>query len=143
MRVRGMARSVLAAVAWLFVACIVVQIFLAGLGVFDDPRAFVSHREFGYIFGWVTLIMLVAALVARVPRRLLALVGLTLVMFAFQSILVAVRADYPAVAALHPVNGAVLLIVAIVVARSAWALRSSALDVPAVAHPLATREGMT
>jgi len=143
MRTRGIARTVLAAVAWLFVACIVAQVFLAGLGVFDDPRAFVSHREFGYIFGWLTLVMLVAALVGRVPRRLLALVGLTLVMFALQSILVAVRADYPAVAALHAVNGAALLIVAIVIARSAWALRSSAVDVPAVAHPLATRERAT
>jgi hypothetical protein len=126
MRARDIARTGLAIVAWLFVACILVQIFLAGLGVFDDRSTFITHREFGYVFGWLTLVMLVLAIVGRVPRRLLGLVGLMLVLFALQSVFVALRGDYPTVAALHPLNGVLLLLVAIVVARSAWALRGSA-----------------
>jgi hypothetical protein len=143
MRAREMARTGLGVVAWLFVACLLVQVFLAGLGVFDDPASFVTHRDFGYVFGWLTLVMLVLAIVGRVPRRLLGLVGLTLVLFALQSVLVALRADYPAVAALHPVNGFVLLLVAIVIARSAWATRSSAAEEEPAGSPLVTEGGRT
>jgi hypothetical protein len=109
-----------------FVACAVVQVFLAGLGVFDDPRAFVTHREFGYLFGWLTLVVLVLALVGRMPRRITGLSVLLLVLFALQSVLVGLRADLPAVAALHPLNGFAILGVGVVTARSSWLLRREA-----------------
>jgi mercuric ion transport protein len=124
MRGQDLARTGLAVVAWLFVGCIFVQIFLAGLGVFDTASAFETHRDFAYLFGWLTLVMLILAAVGRVPRSLLGLAALTLVLFALQSVLVALRSDYPVVAALHPVNGVALLIVAIVIARRATALRA-------------------
>ena len=38
MRARPGAYTALAVVAWLFAACILVQVFLAGLGVFDGPQ---------------------------------------------------------------------------------------------------------
>ena len=126
MRAQEVARTGLAVVAWLFVACIFVQIFLAGLGVFDSPQAFITHRDFGYIFGWLTLVMVILAVVARSGRRLIALTALALLLFALQSVFIAVRTDYPAVASLHPVNGVLLLLVAIVVGRDAMALRSRA-----------------
>jgi hypothetical protein len=106
-----------------FLACGIVQVFLAGLGVFDDPGAFITHREFGYTIGWLTLIALVLALVGREPRRIVGLSALLLVQFALQSVLVAVRADMPAVAALHPVNGFLLLAVAGITMRLSWAAR--------------------
>ena len=57
------------AIAAIFLLCVIVQLFLAGLGVFDAYRNFVTHREFGYSFGWLALVMLVLALVGRLPRR--------------------------------------------------------------------------
>jgi mercuric ion transport protein len=131
MRSQDRVRTGLAVVAWLFVGCIFVQIFLAGLGVFDSASAFETHRDFGYLFGWLTLVMLVLAAVGRVPRSLLGLTALALLLFALQSVFVALRSDYPAVAALHPVNGVALLLVAIVIARRATALRA----VPASPNP--------
>jgi hypothetical protein len=106
-----------------FLACGVVQVFLAGLGVFDDPRAFVTHREFGYLFGWLTLVILVLALVGREPRRITGLSALLLLLFALQSVFVALRADMPAVAALHPLNGFAILAVSGITARLSWAVR--------------------
>jgi hypothetical protein len=106
-----------------FVACAIVQVFLAGLGVFDDPKAFITHREFGYLFGWLTLVVLILALVGRSPRRITGLSVLLLVQFALQSVFVALRADLPAIAALHPLNGFALLGVAIVTTRQSWAVR--------------------
>jgi hypothetical protein len=103
-----------------FAACAVIQVFLAGLGVFDDPRAFVTHREFGYLFGWLTLVVLVLALVGRLPRRITGMSATLLVLFALQSVLVALRAELPAVAALHPLNGFAILGLAVVTARASW-----------------------
>jgi len=103
-----------------FAACAVVQVFLAGLGVFNDPGAFITHREFGYLFGWLTLVGLVLAIVGRLPRRVVGMSALLLVLFALQSVFVALRTELPAVAALHPLNGFAILALAIVTARASW-----------------------
>lgn len=121
--IRRFARAAHPIVVTAFVACAVVQVFLAGLGVFDDPRAFITHREFGYLFGWLTLAVLVLALVGRMPRRITGLSVLLLVAFAFQSVFVAVRADLPALAALHPLNGFAILAIGVATARASWSRR--------------------
>lgn len=110
-------------VTGLFAACAVIQVFLAGLGVFDDPGAFITHREFGYLFGWLTLVALVLALIGRLPRRVAGSSALLLVLFALQSVFVALRVDMPAVAALHPLNGFAILGLAVWTARASWAVR--------------------
>ena len=120
---RAFSRAAHPVVAAAFVACAIVQVFLAGLGVFDDPKAFITHREFGYLFGWLTLVVLVLALAGRLRRRVIGLSVLLLVLFALQSVLVAVRADLPAVAALHPLIGFAILGIGVITARSSWLLR--------------------
>lgn len=123
--VRSRARLALPIVLAAFVACGVAQVFLAGLGVFNDPRSFVTHREFGYAFGWLTLVALILALIAGSPRRITGLVATLLLLFALQSVFVAVRSSLPMVAALHPLNGFLLLGTAFVVTRRAWNARRS------------------
>ena len=123
---RSIARTAYPLVAGLFVACAVIQVFLAGLGVFDDPNAFVTHRNFGYLFGWLTLVLLVIALVGRMPRRYVGLAVLILVLFALQSVFVALREDMPALAALHPLNGFLILGIATYAAWASWKARSEA-----------------
>ena len=120
---RSFARLALPIAAGAFVACAVVQVFLAGLGVFDDPATFITHREFGYMFGWLTLAVLVLALIGKAPRRIVGLSVLLLVLFAFQSVFVVLRADLPAIAALHPLNGFAILGLGVVITRQAWAVR--------------------
>ena len=126
MRARTGAYTALAVVAWLFAACIVVQVFLAGLGVFDGPQRFETHRDFGYLFGWLTLVMVIIAAAGRLGRVLIGLSLLALVQFFLQSIFILFREDQPAIAALHPVNGVLLLVVAIAIGRRAWAGRQAA-----------------
>jgi uncharacterized protein DUF6220 len=121
MRARSGAYTALAVVAWLFAACIVVQVFLAGMGVFDGPERFETHRDFGYLFGWLTLVMLIIAAVGRLGRVLIGLSALTLLQFFLQSVFILFREDLPAVAALHPVNGMLLLVVSLVIGRRAGA----------------------
>ena len=146
--VRSFARRALPVVAAAFVACGLGQVFLAGLGVFDNPATFVTHREFGYLLGWFTLAMLVLALLGRERRLIVGLTVLVLVQFTFQSVFVALRTTYPAVAALHPVNGFLLLVVGIAIARLSWVARheparsTAAVPAPATdARPAAVEGG--
>ena len=95
-------------------------------------------REFGYLLGWFTLAMLILALLGREPKRIVGLTVLVMIQFTLQSVFVAIRADYPAVAALHPVNGFLILAVGAVIARLSWQVRreptpSSATSAPGAA----------
>ncbi|CAN5846034.1 hypothetical protein BH23CHL8_BH23CHL8_21350 [soil metagenome] len=108
-------------VSALFVACVVLQLFLAGLGVFESAGAFLTHRDFGYAFGWLALLMLILFIVGRLPRRQLVMVLGIIVAFAFQSVFIALRTDAPVIAALHPLNGVLILLLGLEVTRNAWA----------------------
>lgn len=140
---RAFARQAHPIVGALFAICVVVQVFLAGLGVFSDPRSFLTHRDFGYLFGMLTLVMLVLALAGREPRRVIGLSALLLLLFAFQSVFIALRDSAPQVAALHPLNGFLILFVAITVSRASWAVRgvAAAIDGPAAASTSTAAEG--
>ncbi len=118
-------------VAVLFVAGVVVQVFLAGLGVFDRPERFATHRDFGFMLELLPILMVILAVIGRSARRQIVYAVSLFAMFLLQSILVELRGDYPAVAALHPVNGFAILLLGIVAARGAWSTRTvSAQDRP-------------
>jgi hypothetical protein len=103
--------------AWLFVACVIVQFFLAGLAIFAD-EGFDLHRSWGYTFGWITLLLIAAAVAGRMPRRAVGGALLLLVLFFLQSILVALRPSLPVLAALHPVNALAIFWGALMLARA-------------------------
>ena len=127
MDLRRGARTGLAVLSGLLAALLLVQVFLAGLGVFDSPSAFATHRDFGYTIGLLTLPILILAIVGRGPRLLIGLSVLLVVQITLQSVFVVMRTDNPQIAALHPVNGVLMLVVSLVLAREAWAAR---LEVP-------------
>ena len=135
MPARSRARTALAVVAAVFAALILVQVFLAGLGVFSSPGSFITHRDFGYVIGWFTLVILILAVVGRLGRKVIGLAVVGLVQMALQSVFILLRKDFPAVAALHPVNGVLLLMVVSVIARAAWQARDVATPVAAGAPP--------
>jgi tellurite resistance protein TehA-like permease len=104
-------------VSWLLVAGVVVQAYMAGLGVFEGYENFLTHRDFGYLLGLFPMVMLVLSLLGRMQRLLVGASVLLIIQFVLQSVFVAMR-DQPAVAALHAVDGFLILVVAIVVAWS-------------------------
>jgi hypothetical protein len=120
---RTAARIVFVASSWLLVAGLVLQVFLAGLGVFDSPERFELHGSFGFALMALPLIMLLSGLAGAVGRRFVGLAGLMFGLFFLQSILVSLRGQAPAIAALHPLNGFLILFVSIVVARGSLAMR--------------------
>ena len=113
--------------AWLFVAGVVVQAFLAGQAMpqLGGTGSFAAHIEFGYTaMGLLALAVLISALVGRVPRRQVGLsVGL-LLLYIVQTSLPNARASAPVIAALHPANAMLLLVLGIYLAVRARRLTS-------------------
>ena len=104
------------AAAWLFVIGLLVQVFLAGMGLFDDAGAFATHGVFGHLLEIFPVILAVTAYVAGYGRwRALAGVGLLALLFV-QTILVLQRGSSDILAALHPVNGFLVMLAAVWVA---------------------------
>jgi hypothetical protein len=117
---RDLARRALPIVGALYLLGLLAQVFLAGLGVFDGAANFATHRNLGYMLGLVTLVILALALVAGAGRLVIGLSVLLLVQFAMQSVFVAVRADNPVFAALHPVNGVLIILVVAALTALTW-----------------------
>jgi hypothetical protein len=120
---RSIGRTAHLALVWLLVAGLVVQVFLAGLGVFKGPASFATHRDWGYMLELLPFLLLIVGLVARLGRRPALLAAAIFGLFILQSVLVALRDTMPEVAALHPVNGFLIMFLAIVLARDAWLAR--------------------
>lgn len=132
-----LARQAHLVLSFLFVGGVVVQVFLAGLGVFDSPAAFQTHAGWGYLLELIPLILLVLAAVGRLGRRQIIYAAALFGMFLLQSVFVALRADLPAIAALHPVNGFAILLVGILTAREAWLSRGAAIGESPTPEPAA------
>jgi hypothetical protein len=121
-----LARRVHLAATWLFLAAILLQVFLIGLVLFAGG-SIENHRGFGYMIIFIALAVLLTALWARVPRRdgwmAAAVLGLYIVQTSFPMF----KASAPVVAALHPVFAILLFWLGLIVARRARQLYESAL----------------
>jgi hypothetical protein len=118
-------RIVFLVAAVVLAAGLFFQVFLAGLGVFAGPGNFATHRDTGYTLTIVPVVLIVSGLAGRVGRRLVLTSVVILVLFILQSVFVAFRQSNPSIAALHPVNGFLILLVAVVLARDSWGMRTS------------------
>jgi hypothetical protein len=117
---RRIARPIHLVVAWLFVVGLLVQVFLAGMGVFDSFRMFATHRDFGYALTAVPVVLIVTSLVGGFGRMEAIAAAVMLGQFILQSVLVFQGDSTPAIAALHPVNGFLILLIAVWLALDAW-----------------------
>jgi hypothetical protein len=132
---RSIARNLHVVVAFLLVAALVVQVWLAGRGVFESPTVFITHRDVGYMLSLFPIALLVLGLLGGMGRRAAIMAALIFGLLILQSVFVVMRTSNPAIAALHPVNGFLILLVALVLARESWAMRNAATPAPTVAPP--------
>jgi Family of unknown function (DUF6220) len=118
----GLRRGALIGYRWVLLAFLllgVVQIFLAGLGVFSldgqelgatGETAFNPHRSLGFGMGGLALIILILALIARPGARSIVLaVVMFLLAFLAQSILGGLGEDTPVFGGLHALDGLAIL----------------------------------
>lgn len=98
-------------VAWIFLGSLVVQVFLAGLTIFESADWGDIHGTFGYIVVHpIGLILIVVALLAKLPRPMLILAIVAPVLSFFMPIFAgpSFRANYAFYAALHPTLAVIL-----------------------------------
>jgi len=119
------ARQIHAWVAWLLVASILVQVWLAGTAIpqLGGNGNFEAHRNVGYGIGLITLALFLTALPSGLGRRrILQSLGI-LGLYIVQSSLPYMGAN--AIEALHPVNAIVMFVVSLVYARAVWRERAA------------------
>jgi hypothetical protein len=111
-----LARIGYAVLSSVFVACVLVQVFFAGMGAFGADWSW--HLTFAHFLGllplWMALMAFAGGLswgLRLLPIGLLVLIG---AQYAFAN------AAVPA-AALHPVNALLILCLSLLTARRAWA----------------------
>ncbi|MBO9609339.1 MAG: hypothetical protein J7639_25525 [Paenibacillaceae bacterium] len=103
--------------AWLFVAGLAVQVFLAGLALFWNPAQWASHIGFSRVLIVFPVLLIVFAFVARLPvsmrLRSVSLLGMI--------VMLAVSANLPStvgyLSALHPVIAVLLFLETVSIAR--------------------------
>jgi len=115
--------------ARLFLASVVVQVFLIGLYLFAAGNLD-WHRIFALVPTVLSLVVLVAGFVARLPTRSKRWSAALLVATFIQGALPGLKASVPIVAALHPVNALLMLWLGIVVLRDAQQQASMADELP-------------
>jgi hypothetical protein len=103
------ARVIFFALAAFYLAGVVVQFFLAGLGAFG-ATSFDPHRGLGFALGMASLVLLVIALVGRLPRVLFLFTVLLVGLNVLQSVLANINVEE--IAALHVVNALAIVYVA-------------------------------
>ena len=104
--------------AWVLIAAVVVQFYTAGLGIFGGA-SFLAHRIIGSGSALIALLLLGSVLVARRGRAVgLFALGCAL-LTVFQPILIfVIRPRLPEIAAIHPVVGLVIGILAWLIATA-------------------------
>lgn len=113
--VRSTALAVLRYGTMLFGTAVIVQIYLAGSGIFaatgpvKDASSLDAHRTLGNILAGVALLLLIAMIIAR-PRR--AVVWTVIAMFVLtgvEGVLAQSGSGAPYLGALHPVVAVVIM----------------------------------
>ena len=112
------ARYAYVILAWLFLALLVVQVFLAGLGFFAASSNFALHVDLGYLLHLAPILVLLAAALSRAGRRHWIWAGALAIVVFLVPLFVLFRQDVPALAALHPVAAMLAFGLSAMVARN-------------------------
>jgi cytochrome b subunit of formate dehydrogenase len=112
------ARYAYLVLAWLFLALLTVQVFVAGLGIFAGSSNWALHIDLGWALHLAPLLVLAAAALSRAGRKHWAWALAMAVVVFIVPVLVMARDDLPVVAALHPVAAMLAFGLAAMVARN-------------------------
>lgn len=118
-RLATYARTAYWVLAWTFVGCLIVQLFLVGLDVFDVLGADTTiHRSFAYLYGWLAPALVLLGGIGHLAWRQLQLTVLLLVLFALQTYLPSLADRFPLLASFHAVNALAVAWLAVHLART-------------------------
>jgi hypothetical protein len=116
------ARTGYRVLAWIFLACIAIQVFLAGMAVFGGAANWGMHTGFVHAFELLPLVMVPLAFLGRLPTGLRWHPLAVFVLIGLQYALA--QAGTP-VATLHLVNALLIFWIALGMARGSSAKRTA------------------
>jgi hypothetical protein len=136
-------RIAYAGLAWLFVAGVLVQVFLAGMVVVARQMGWDNHISLGHMLGAPLILMLITVYAGRFPGRMKRLTWLLFGVYILQAdVIIFMRASAPALSALHPVLALVDFALGLVLAWKATAIvragETAAPGIPVAADGLST-----
>ncbi len=120
------ARWVLMALAALFTLGAFTQFFLVGVSYFDNPVRWKDHVDLGHILGLLPYVMWIPAVLGRTGTRVI--VGTLLLFVLFMAQYAFIEVDNTTMHAFHPLNGAVMLVLAFWLVQRTWSLARGADD---------------
>lgn len=120
--VRRFARLGTLVLSSLFVLSILLQVFLAGGGVFASPSWWPMHEAFGMGMSLLPVAFLILAWIGHLGRRSLWLSGLAFVLVVLQTFLITLPGTLgaPILSALHLVNALIIFGLAVWMVQRAW-----------------------
>jgi hypothetical protein len=114
-------RYVYLAFAWLFVAGVVTQVFLAGMAIIALRLSWEPHIGLGHTLGAPLLLMLISMYLGRLPAPMKQLTWALFGVYVLQSdVLIFLRLQAPVLSAFHPVLALVDFALGLTLARRAW-----------------------
>lgn len=117
------ARQVYAGLAWLFVLGVIIQVFLAGIGIFGNEHSDLDpHETFGFtVMSVIPVLMFIAALVGRMRWTFIGLSVVLFVLVGSQSAWV-IEDNSRWIKAIHPTMSLVMFALAHFLAQRAMHL---------------------
>ena len=94
--------------AWLTLAGLLIQLYLAGAAAFG-ATSFAVHAFWGHVLGLIVIILAILAVVGGLGRQRIVLSTLLFVLYIVQYALAEFRFTVPYAAALHAVNALAVL----------------------------------
>ncbi len=136
-------RTLHAWAAILWVAAIIVQVFLAGEAIANlgGSGDFTTHIGFGYMIGIVQLLVLILAFPARMSGRDKWTSAGILGLYIVQTLLPSLKSVSTLIPALHPLNAMLLFAASVWYARHAWGIASMPAVAPAMAAEAPAKAG--
>lgn len=101
--------------AWILFICIIVQVYLAGMAIFDNPINWIKHRNFVHMFEYTSVLMFILGFTGRLPRKM---TWGSLGLFALFNI--QYYTAHGIAGALHPVLALILFWGSLVLARKSY-----------------------
>jgi hypothetical protein len=109
--------------AWLFMAGVVAQVFLAGMVVVAQKISWNDHIGLGHSLAGPLLLMLISMYVGRLPISIKWLTWLLFGVYVLQAdVLIFLRVQAPLLSAFHPVMALADFALGLTLARRAWSL---------------------